>query len=301
MSSRNKIAFYAQCIEPIGGIETWLYYVSTDLQKYHDVTIFYDRADAKQLQRLLDNGIKCVQFMDKPTEVFDILFKSYSGEPIIDAKHYVHTLHACFSEMPGYLFVPWDKTTRYLAVSQRAKDSFLELFPDESLPIDVVSNYVPIQGVSVIKQLDGPIRMVMASRLSSEKGLQSVMEMVRALDERGIDYHLDLFTVFPKIPHLDNGKVSFLPLRLNIDFSKYHYLVQLSDSESYGYSIHEALSSGTAVVIKDIPALKGIVKHGYNGYIYPDLKDIAEVPVRFEYEPTGSVKDWLTYIKKVIQ
>ena len=301
MSSRNKIAFYAETIEPIGGIETWLYYVSTDLKKYHDVTIFYNRCDPKQLQRLVDNGVECLKLTDKPKTKFDILFKSYCGSPDIDAKHYIHTLHACFSEMPEYLFQKWDKTTGYLAVSQRAKDSFLELFPDEKLPIDVVSNYVPQRPIPTTKPFNGTINMVMASRLTKEKGLQHVMDMLKDLDRRQIRYHLDLFTIFSGMPHLNPSKVACVPQSLSIDFSKYHYLVQLSDSESYGYSIHEALNSGTAVIVKDIPALKGIVRHGYNGYIYPNLNNITDIPVRFNYKPTGSVDDWLLYIDNMLK
>ena len=126
--------------------------------------------------------------------------------------------------------------------------------------------------------------------------------MIRALDANYVNYHIDLFTVFPKIPHLDNGRVSFIPPRLDIDFSKYHYLIQLSDSEAYCYTVHEALASGTAVIVKDLPVFRGIVKHGYNGYIYPDIdKNIKNIPVEFGYKPTGSVDRWLTYLQKVIQ
>ena len=301
MSLRLKIAFYAETIEPIGGIETWFYYVSTDLQKYHDITVFYNRADLKQISRLEENGIKCLRLTTEPDETFDILFRSYSGNSDIKAKYYVQTLHACFSEMPDYKFIPWGKTTSYLAVSERAKASFLELYPDEKLPIDVVPNYVPIRTIPMTKPFNGTINMVMASRLTKEKGLRHLMDMVKVLDKKRINYHIDLFTVFQKMPHLDNGKVTCIPPRLDIDFSKYHYLVQLSDTESYGYSIHEALSSGTAVIVQDIPALKGVVKHGYNGYIYPDVDNITDVPVRFDYKPTGSVNVWLKYIENVVK
>jgi len=300
-SKRKKIAFFIESIEPVGGIETWIYYVSVDLQKYHDVSVFYDWCAPAQLRRLVDKGVKCQLASTAPKTVYDILFRGYRGNVDIKAKRYVQTIHACFSELPEYHFVPWDKTTHYMAVSKRSKASFLELFSDEKLPITVVSNYVPTRKIPVTKPISGAISMVFASRLTGEKGVTHLIEMLKELERREVNYHLDFFTILPRLPHFDTRKVSFVETRLDIDFSKYHYLIQLSDTEAYGYSIHEALNSGTAVIVKDLPSLRGIVKHGYNGYIYPDIDDITNVPIRFKYKPTGSVKKWLEYIDFVLK
>lgn len=299
--SRNKIAFYLHTISPIGGIETWAYYVLSELKDYHDVTLFYEYSDPAQLQRLVDAGVNCVKFTNTPKETFDILFKGYNGSPAINAKYYVHTIHACFSELPEYKFQAFDRTTHYMAVSQRAKDSFLELYPDTKQPIDVVPNFVPKFDIPAVKHFDGKIRFVVASRMSSEKGIHYVKDLLDKLDDMRIEYQLDLFCPFPSMPGFTNGKVKFLKPRLNIDFSEYHYLVQLSDSESYCYSVHEALSMGTAVIVKDLPVFRGIVKHGHNGYIYPNIDNISDIPVRFEYKTTGSIDNWLQYIKSIVK
>lgn len=300
MSLSLNLAFYVRDIMPIGGVGTWLYYVLPLLKKYHKVHVFYDVADSKQLARLEACGIKCTNLLKETTnKKFDILFRSYDKDPAIKAKLCVHTLHACVSEF-NCGFKPFGRIDRYLVVSKRAKESLLELYPDIKEPIDVVSNFVPEVEVPVTKPFNGTINMLIASRMSGEKGIKTTIEMVNELDRRQINYRLDILTVFPSIPHLTNGKVKFRPPSLEIDFSKYHYLVQLSDTESYCYSVHEALAAGTAVIVKDIPAFKGVVKHGYNGYIYPDLSEITNVPVRFEYKSTGSIDDWLQYIEKVV-
>ena len=44
------------------------------------------------------------------------------------------------------------------------------------------------------------------------------------------------------------------------------YLVQLSDSEAFCYSVHEALQYGTPVIVTDIDVFKNVVINGYNGY-----------------------------------
>lgn len=300
MSSRLKLAFFIHELLPVGGVGTWFYYVLPDLHKYHDVVLFYDKADTKQLKRLNDIGITTKQLSRRPSTVFDILFRGYDKDPDIDAKHYVHTLHACVSEC-DFLFSIHGRIDSFLAVSEEAKSSFKKLYPNEKRPIYVVPNYVPVVPISPTKRFDNEIKMVVASRLTPEKGLRHLFNIVKILDERNINYQIDLFTIFQKIPHLDNGKVKFYLPRLDIDFSKYHYLIQLSDSEAYCYTVHEALSVGTAVIVNNLPVFNGIVKHGYNGYIYPNLDNINDIPVRFNYKPTGSIEIWLNYLKKVIQ
>ena len=300
MSSRLKLAFFIHELLPVGGVGTWFYYVLPDLQKYHDVTLFYNKADVKQLERLNEKSVITKKLIDRPSTVFDVLFRGYDKDPDIDAKHCVHTLHACVSEC-DFLFNIHGRVDSFLAVSEEARDSFKEVYPKEKRPIYVVPNYVPSRAIPPTKRFDDKIKMVMASRLTPEKGLRHLFNMVKMLDERHINYQIDLFTIFQKMPHLDNGKVKFHLPRLDIDFSQYHYLIQLSDSEAYCYTVHEALSAGTAVIVKGLPVFKDVVRHGYNGYIYPNLDNINEVPVRFNYKPTGSIDIWLNYLKKVIQ
>jgi glycosyltransferase involved in cell wall biosynthesis len=300
MSSRRKLAFYIRDLISIGGVGTWFYYVLPDLRKYHDVTLFYEIADPKQLERLEAAGVKVERLVNQPKTTFDMLFRGYDKVPNIKAKYVIHTLHSCVSEHDN-LFNVAGKIDRFLAVSQSAKDSFREAYPKDKRPIDVVTNYVPVQKVPGTKPIKGRLTMVMASRLTKEKGLLHLIKMLKDFDQRQLEYQIDIFTFFPKIPHLDPRRVKFHQPRLDIDFSKYHYLVQLSDTEAYCYTVHEALSVGTAVIVQDLPVFRGVVKHGYNGYIYPDTADITDVPVRFDYKPTGSVKEWLKYIDNVLK
>ena len=49
-----KNIFYFRNISEIGGIETFLYYLSKEYNDY-DITIFYNNADKKQLERLKEH------------------------------------------------------------------------------------------------------------------------------------------------------------------------------------------------------------------------------------------------------
>ena len=58
-------------------------------------------------------------------------------------------------------------------------------------------------------------------------------------------------------------------------------------TESYGYSIREALSVGTPVISTDIPEARKVIKDGVNGYlISADLSDFdGKINDIFEKKP----------------
>jgi len=81
------------------------------------------------------------------------------------------------------------------------------------------------------------------------------------------------------------------------------YLVQLSDEESFGYSLVEALCLGVPVVTTDIEVLPELgVIDGVNGYIIPfdgPYDEIAEkiykAPIRafkYHFDNDGIIKQW---------
>ena len=79
------------------------------------------------------------------------------------------------------------------------------------------------------------------------------------------------------------------------------YLVQLSDSEAYCYSVVEALTVGTPVIVTPCPVLEEIgVKEGVNGFYVPfdmddiPVKEIYESHLKFDYKaPADNWKDIL--------
>lgn len=116
-----------------------------------------------------------------------------------------------------------------------------------------------------------------------------------ALEKADIPY---LWTIYTDKPQ-DTGHPSMvcLPTRLDIlDFvAKADYLVQLSDSEGYSYSIVEALSVGTPVICTEFGVAKEQgVENGKTGFILPF--DMSEIPVdeiykgvrKFKYTPRES-------------
>jgi hypothetical protein len=65
------------------------------------------------------------------------------------------------------------------------------------------------------------------------------------------------------------------------------YCVQLSDTEAYCYSIHEALATGVPVIATEFDQAKKIIKDGENGYLLKfDLSNL-DINKIFSKRPTG--------------
>lgn len=87
--------------------------------------------------------------------------------------------------------------------------------------------------------------------------------------------------------------------------SKADYLVQLSDHEGFGYSVLEALISGTAVLCTEFETVHELgVVDGVNGYIVPfdldfNLQKLLTVPkFDYKYDNRKIVDQWKKLLKK---
>lgn len=99
-----------------------------------------------------------------------------------------------------------------------------------------------------------------------------------------------------------------LPETLNVKdyIAKCDYLVQLSDSEGFGYSIVEALEMGVPVITTPVSVLPELgFKENEDGYIVPfDMEDInperfLEIPeTKWEWDNDKIRKQWIKLLGK---
>ena len=123
------------------------------------------------------------------------------------------------------------------------------------------------------------------------------------LDDAKIPYLWTIFTDNTKV--IDNPNIVYMKPRLDIiDYiANADYLVQLSDNEGYCYSVVEALSVGTPVIVTECPVFKEIgVVDGKNGFILDfnlekvNIIDIYEKSFKFEYK--GKKDNWDKILEK---
>ena len=263
----GKIGIFRDGIYPSGGIETWLFNIAKRWGKTHDITIYFENADDKQLRRL-QRLVRCEEYVGQDIEVDTAIWcYDFLGFNTTEAKRKIHIVHADYRY--NYKFdkgkdkIP--NVDEVYAVSGKAAESAKKLFNRE---VGVLYN--PLSWETPEK----PIHILSATRIAQEKGLERMVKLYNALEQSGVDYVWEIYTPsynkeeitsrFSKNIILKKPVMSILDKMKEADF-----VVQLSDTESFGYTIVEAMTVGTPLVTTDIAVLPelGITKR--NAIIVP--------------------------------
>jgi glycosyltransferase involved in cell wall biosynthesis len=261
--------FYVPHFNIIGGIETYCFELA---KKYHnkDITFVYSdkTSDIKQLNRIrkyarviyqpynIENKIKCKR-----------LFVMYRSKiELFEPDEVIQIIHADY-EAQGLKPNLDERIKEHYGVSKAVADSYKRISG-----VDVGVCYNPLT-------IDKPkkiLRLISATRLTKEKGKDRMIKLADALDKAGIPYEWRIFTN-DSLP-IPNKNVIYMTPRLDIrDYiADADYLVQLSDTEAFSYSVLESLCLGIPVIVSNIPSFKEMgVKQGLNGYILDfSMKDI---------------------------
>jgi glycosyltransferase involved in cell wall biosynthesis len=128
-----------------------------------------------------------------------------------------------------------------------------------------------------------------------------MQKLAKMLEQAGIDYEWIVYTNRKRQPIGNNVIYKDTELDIIEEIAKADYLVQLSDCESYCYSVVEALTVGTPVIVTDLPVFKELgLKNGLNAYICDfNMKDIqidqiAKKSLETAYKPPKS--NWGKYL-----
>jgi glycosyltransferase involved in cell wall biosynthesis len=263
--------FYIPHFNVIGGIETYMYELAKKYSKY-DITVVYSYGDQKQISRLSkyirvikNNGekIKCKRLF--------IMYKS--NLDLFEADYIIQITHADYKAQN--LTPNKDpRINEHYAVSKSVAKSY-----EEISGLETKVCYNPLT-------LDKPrkvLKLISATRLTKEKGKDRMIKLANILTNNNIPFLWLIFTNDKQA--IDNPNVIYMNPRLDIrDFiAGSDYLVQLSDTEAWSYSVLESLSLGTPVITTPIPCFEEMgIENGKNGYILPfNMKDI---PINDIYE-----------------
>ena len=263
--------FYFQRLIQIGGIETFLYNIAKKYGAEKDITIFYSEADIYQLERI-ERYTRCIKYTGQKVKTKRAFF-NYNIDPInsFEADEYIQIVHGDYKAL-GVRAQTHPKITRYIAVSKHVAEQFKAL-----TGFDCEVSYNPVAETKPRKVL----RLISATRLSSEKGGDRMIKLADELKAKDIPFTWDVYT---NIKH-DFGSV-FSMREPTLDIIDYiadaDYLVQLSDSEGYGYSVVEALTVGTPVIVTDLPVFKEIGVNKSNGFMLP--LDMSDIPTEAIYK-----------------
>jgi len=291
----TQVVIYTNNTFDIGGIETFTYNFAKAMAKHYDITVLYGNADPKQLARLA--AIVQVVHNDGHIEIdCDTLIMNRLQDQVpqnVHAKKIVQMVHGCREATSQEIHVPQDRD-QIICVSETVKASF----GDETKSAIVIKNMVETLKPRQVLQL------VSATRLdTNEKGQKKMIELAERMNAQGVKF-LWFYFANKDIKGPENMIKVEPTLNVRDYIHKADYLVQLSDTEGFGYSIVESLLEGTPVIVTDLPVLKEIgVEDGKNGYVLPqdlseyDTEKFYTVPkVTYKYNNGLLVSAW----KKVL-
>lgn len=280
----------------IGGVETFMYELSKMFTDY-DFVIYYRNIPTNQLKRL-QQYVKCVKYKGEKLKCKKF-FMNYDISIIdnVESEEYIEIIHAVFKYNKAKPHTH-DKITKYYAVSKEACESFKEITGKEC---EVLHN--PLNIEKPIKTL----KLISATRVASDKGkiVERMQKLVNELEANDIPYQ---WLIFTNGQHLVHGKrIIYCEPRLDVRnfVAECDYLVQLSDTEAFCYSVLESLYLNTPVIVTPIPCFidEMGVENGKNGYVLDfDMKEIPifeiynKVP-KFNYQPFKN--EWEDKIIKV--
>ena len=305
---KNKgkhIIIYQEYIYKIGGIETFLYNFAKEFKKYN-ITIMYKRADYNQLVRLS----KYVNVRKDINETIDCdIFIACNYHNIarckkrLKANKVYQMIHADLSTYKDIYYTKDEIVDDIITVSKSAYDGLLS---KNGYTSKCIYNLLDLEAGQKIK-------FITLSRMTKEKGLQRIIKMIEELKNNNINfvwYICSDLTERAKKDDIDKlisyNEVVLVPANINnVELiSACDYLVQLSDTESFCYSMYEALQREVPVIATEFEEAKRTIKDGKNGYIIKfdmsnlDINKICnQKPKEIKTEFKNEKEKWIELLK----
>lgn len=286
---KTQVLIYVSALYRIGGIETWTYNFCSTMSKYYDLMVLFDKSVDEMQKRRLAPFADIVKNTNAPIMCdFAINCRAALLLPKnVRFKHYYKIIHTC-KMRPEWKIN--NDSEKLFFVSKAARDSWEE------------------EG-EVIYNLTKPVTprkallLVSACRLSWEKGENRINDLASLFHKLGI-----LFTwiVFTDSDHenIIEGVIYRKPtLEIRSYIQKADFYVSLSNEESFGYSMVEALELGVPLLTTPLKVLPEIgFKEGVNGFTIPfkvsdcdNLLEIVNSDLKgFEYKRDNAsiVRKW---------
>ena len=289
---KTQVVIYTSKTFAIGGIETFIYNFCMNMKDYYDILVLYDVMDLQQIKRLREH----VRVMkNNPSKVIncDTLIVNRitdNNPPNVNFKQKIQMVHSC--KLEKFYTIPKDNDY-VVPVSQTAYDSY---------KININNCHV-INNMTYNSKPNKVLKLISATRLTFEKGEDRMIKLAWKLQEYGVPFIWYMFTE----KHLKENIPGIIYMKPTLNIRDYiadcDYLVQLSDSEGFCYSIVEALELGVPVLTTPITVLDEI---GYKekdcGYIIPFNVNVSKefindiynkIPkVKYKYDNKKRINEW---------
>lgn len=302
----KKVVLCQHFFNKIGGIETFIINFCKTFYKEYDITLLCRNID-------IENALRLSQYADivcEPTDIecdiciiTSVLVDNQMIEKVKYKKIYqmVHSDWSGMRKFWDYEVKKYSPDTEFISVSESAKISLKKEYGYDSI---VIPNILVKPYISSKKTL----KLVSLCRLTKEKGFERMKRLCDLLEANNIPYVWNVYgtNVYNEIPY---KKMTIQePVTENIGeiIKNCDYVVQLSDTESFCYTMYESLMVGIPVLVTPFPNAKQEIRDGENGYILPfdmniskdKIKQIYEnIPKNVKYKQEGVKEQWKELLK----
>jgi glycosyltransferase involved in cell wall biosynthesis len=302
----KKVVLCQHFFNKIGGIETFIINFCKTFYKEYDITLLCRNID-------IDNALRLSQYADiicEPTDIECdtlIITSVLIDNPMIEKVKYkkiYQMVHSDWSQMKRF----WDwemkkysPDTQFIAVSESARDSLEKEYGYDSI---IIPNILIKPYVSNQKTL----KLLSLCRLTKEKGFERMKILCDLLEELHIPYIWNVYgtNVYNEQSYKNMIIQKSITKNIGEVIKNHDYVVQLSDTESFCYTMYESLLLGVPVLVTPFPNAKQEIKDGENGYILPFDMNISKdkikqiyknIPQNVKYKQEGVKEQWQELLK----
>ena len=286
---KAQIVIYTSYLYIIGGIETFVYNFADMFSDEYDIVVMTPRVPP-DMEVKLSRKVRIVRPCECECDVL-LMMRIMDDVPEgVKYKKLVRMCHGCKTRAEWHI-KDYDEVVH---VSEESKRSF-------GTNGKVIHNLLA-------KNENESLLLVSATRIpAKDKGNheERMMKLARMLNKEHIPF---LWLNFSN-GQLINAPKGFMNVGTFEDMQsvikKADYLVQLSDSEGWSYSVLESLINQTPVIVTPFPTASEMgIRDGLNGYVVPfdmnfDVHKLLKVPVfEYEYDNEALKKQWRKVLGK---
>ena len=176
-----NVVIYAKHIYSIGGIESWLYYVS---KRYNEgqITVLYETADSGQLDRL-EKVVDVAHYTGQEFSCNKLIYVApiyiELNEIYYGAKKRFLINHVCYGDAENQELFELPELDGNFAVSDFCAESC-----KKRMMGDIITLYNPVE-------IDAPrkiVKLITACRWSKDKGSEQMLKFAEMMENAGIQF-----------------------------------------------------------------------------------------------------------------
>lgn len=201
-----------------------------------------------------------------------------------------------------------NQANKVIVLSEMEKQAILERLP--GLDIEVLPNAVAVDKIpEIVKR--SPVKSILYfGRLDANKGLDTIIEACRSLNDEGLDFNFNCYGTGPDAKEFIDNMLDVLDARFYYGgvvtgadklrvLAENDIFLLPSKYEGLPMALLEAMAAGCVPVVSDVGSVSTVVEDGVNGFLI-EPEDMEQVAERLRRLVSGDLSDMSRNAKDTI-